>query len=39
MKCLEHALRKVKMWAEVGDLEWQGVDDPRMVNCVEIARV
>lgn len=37
--CLLHSLRMVQTLAAVGDSYWQGLDDPRTKNCIEITDV
>jgi hypothetical protein len=38
-KCLQNSFEMLYRWARMGDQEWQGLEDPRMEDCVEIKRI
>lgn len=37
--CLQMSFKMLHRWAQLGDMAWQGLEDPRMKDCVEIKRI
>ncbi|KAF4996981.1 hypothetical protein FGRMN_4169 [Fusarium graminum] len=38
-KCLLYSLTKVQEWARIADQPWQGEEDPRARNCIQLKNV